>query len=540
MKRFDESGHPPADAGRIELRNRTSVEFGRIAADGSIPITINTQADVRAIDPRIYGVNFGGTAAAGYGSYFDRQGGNAQSRYNWQLNSDNRGKDWYYESIADSNSTAGFRATSHVQAARAIGAQSMLTMPMIGWTSKLGTNRAKKWSFSVAKYGAQQAVDPWNKDAGNGIKTNGSWITNNDPNDANQPVTESFYTPWIQQLVNSVGGPEWWILDNEPSLWHVNHRDVVPTGPRATDMVERMRKAALNIRNNNPSAKIAGGEEWGWNGYLYSPYDNWYGAKYGWNNLPDRQAAGGEDFSPWLLRQLAQIHQNTGVRMLDAFTVHYYPQGGEFDPPTGRQKHLRRNRSTRSLWDPNYTDETWINSKICLIPRIKQWVQSNYPGLEIGITEYSWGSDGHVSCATAQADVLGIFGREGLSFANRWTAPSSTSPVNKVFRLYRNAAGNNKGFGNQSVRCQVPNPDDLSAFAAIDTTDGALTVMIVAKAVTGQRTVRLNISGFRPRGLAIGWQLGDNNRITPLGWRRDPLRLKVPAPSVTLWRIPSA
>ncbi|MFY7952067.1 MAG: cellulase, partial [Armatimonadaceae bacterium] len=123
---------------------------------------------------------------------------------------------------------------------------------------------------------------------------------------------------------------------------------------------------------------------------------------------------------------------------------------------------------------------------------------------------------------------------------NRWTAPSSTSPVSKVFRLYRNAAGNNKGFGNQSVRCQVPNPDDLAAFAAIDTSDGSLTVMIIAKAVTGQRSVRLNITGFRPRGLAIGWQLGDNNRITPLGWRRDPLRLTVPAPSITLWRIPSA
>ncbi|MFY7952200.1 MAG: glycoside hydrolase family 44 protein, partial [Armatimonadaceae bacterium] len=160
MKRFDESGNPPADAGRIELRNRTPVEFGRIAADGSIPITINALADVHAIDPRIYGVNFGGTAAGAYGSLFDRQGGNAQSRYNWQLNSDNRGKDWYYESIADSNSTAGFRATSHVQAAHAIGGQAMLTMPMIGWTSKLGTNRAKKWSYSVAKYGSQQSVDP--------------------------------------------------------------------------------------------------------------------------------------------------------------------------------------------------------------------------------------------------------------------------------------------------------------------------------------------------------------------------------------------
>jgi len=86
---------------------------------------------------------------------------------------------------------------------------------------------------------------------------------------------------------------------------------------------------------------------------------------------------------------------------------------------------LRRNRSTRSLWDPTYTDETWINDKVRLIPRLKQWAAQYYPGTPVGINEYNWGAEDHINGATAQADVLGIFGREGLDLATRWTTPAA-------------------------------------------------------------------------------------------------------------------
>ena len=36
-----------------------------------------------------------------------RRGGNNTSRYNWQQNADNRGNDWFYESIAYDSATAG-------------------------------------------------------------------------------------------------------------------------------------------------------------------------------------------------------------------------------------------------------------------------------------------------------------------------------------------------------------------------------------------------------------------------------------------------
>jgi len=63
-----------------------------------------------------------------------------------------------------------------------------------------------------------------------------------------------------------------------------------------------------------------------------------------------------------------------------------------------------RLRSTRSLWDPNYPDESWIDGTeggptVRLIPRMRDWVASNYPGTKLTITEYNWGALDHIDGA---------------------------------------------------------------------------------------------------------------------------------------------
>ena len=118
--------------------------------------------------------------------------------------------------------------------------------------------------------------------------------------------------------------------------------------------------------------------------------------------------------------------------------MHYYPQGGEFSDDVSSSMQLRRNRSTRSLWDPSYVDESWINDRVQLIPRLKNWVKMYYPGTLIGITEYNWGAENHINGATTQADILGIFGRDGLDIAARWTTPASSTPTYKAMKMYRN------------------------------------------------------------------------------------------------------
>lgn len=519
-----------------------------LAQNPAVTVGVDAAADRRPISPLIYGVAYADFAQlADLNCPLNRSGGNAATRYNWQLNASNRANDWYYESISDGSAVAGAAADAFVADAKAAGAEAMLTVPMIGWVAKLGPNRSKLASFSISKYGPQTGNDwQWFPDAGNGIKAGGGFVTGNDPADANAPADSLFQRDWVQHLVGrwgtaAGGGLRFYVLDNEPSIWHATHRDVHPTGATMEEIRDKIFDYAAKIKAVDPSAVVVGPEEWGWSGYLFSGYDQQYGSLHGWGYLPDRASHGGADYLPWLLGQLRQREAATGQRLLDFFSVHYYPQGGEFSDDTSSAMQLRRNRSTRSLWDPSYTDESWINDRVQLIPRLRGWVAANYPGTKTALTEYNWGAEGHINGATAQADILGIFGREGLDMAARWTTPAASTPTYKAIKLYRNYDGNKSAFGETSVRAAVPNPDNLSAFAAERTADGALTVMLVGKQLSGETPVTVNLSNFTGAGSAQVWQLTNANvitRLSDLTYTGTSLQLSVPPQSVTLLVLP--
>jgi hypothetical protein len=515
-----------------------------LAQNPGVTISIDVTGGRHRIDPNIYGVAHASAAQLNdLNVPLNRNGGNNTTRYNWQQNADNRGNDWYYESIADASATAGERGDTFFSTSRTANAQAMLTVPTIDWVAKVAANRGKLASFSIAKYGAQTGNDwQWFADAGNGVLTSGQYVAGNDPNDANVPSSSSFQQGWIQHLVgrwgtNANGGVRYYILDNEPSIWHSTHRDVRPVGATMTEIRDKMVDYAGKIKAVDPSALIVGPEEWGWSGYLFSGYDQQYGGLHGWSVLPDRQSHSGADYLPWLLDSIRQSSAAAGRRLLDVFTVHYYPQGGEFSDDTSNAMQLRRNRSTRSLWDTSYVDETWINDKVMLIPRLRSWVNSYYPGTAIGITEYNWGAENHINGATTQADVLGIFGREGLDIAARWTTPASTTPTYKAMKMYRNYDGNRSAFGDTSVAATVPDPNTLAAFAAQRSTDGALTIMVINKALSGTTQATINIAHFADRGTAQLWQLTSTNAITrapDVNVTASSVPLTLPAQSITL------
>jgi hypothetical protein len=251
---------------------------------------------------------------------------------------------------------------------------------------------------------------------------------------------------------------------------------------------------------------------------------------------------------PWLLNQIHQHDLGTGQRLLDYFTLHCYPQGGEGGNDISSSTQLLRNESTRQFWDTNYVDQSWIgqqatNTILMLIPRMKNWVAANYPGTKIGITEYNWGAEPYINGATAQADILGIFGREGLDLATRWTTPDPSTPTYKAMKLYRNYDGNKSTFGDTSIQAVVPNPDNVAAFAAVRTGDGAMTIMAINKDLNNATPVTLNITNFTATGPAQVWQLTSANTISHLsntGLTNGVLSQVLPAQSITLFVLPGA
>jgi hypothetical protein len=426
----------------------------------------------------------------------------------------------------------------------------MLTLPMLGWVAKLDPGRGKLASFSINKHGPQSDHDwQWFPDAGNGLRSNGQPVTSNDPQDASVASTPAFQQGWVRHLVSrwggaASGGLRYYVLDNEPSLWHVTHRDVHPTGVKLEELRDKLLAYGAAVKAVDPDALLVGPEEWGWSGYFLSGYDQQQAQLRQASStaaLPDRAAHGGWDALPWLLDQLRSEAERTGRRTLDVLSVHYYPQGGEFSTDTSPAMQLRRNRSTRALWDPSYVDESWIATPVQLIPRLRGWVKAYYPGTRIALTEYNWGAEDHINGATAQADLLGLFGREGLDIAVRWGTPVATSPTYQAIKLYRNYDGQRSTFGDVSVSTTVPDPDAVSAYAALRSSDGALTVMVVAKLLSHDSTLTLELAGFPAAGAAQVWQLTASNTLThppdvPLSGTR--LSASLPAGSITLFVVP--
>jgi hypothetical protein len=510
-------------------------------------ITVDPSAGRHAISPLIYGVCFGSEAQLKALNFtVNRQGGNNFTRYNWKNNTLNNDADWYFESIPASDLTPGANTDQFIRDTKAAGAQPMISISMIGWVAKVTDPKKKLYSFSVAKYGPQQKTDPYLPDAGNGIRPDGSRITNNDPNDASVPIESAYQKEWIQHIVgkwkSSVsGGVRYYIMDNEPGLWHSTHADVCPFGPTYDEYLKDFLDYATMVKSVDPEAKVAGFEAWGWPELASSGADELYQSEHNWQGHPDMDAHGGMDYTPWLLQQIHKHDVATGHRLLDLFTFHIYPQGGESGTDNSSAIENLRNRSTRSFWDPNYVDESWIKNRVMMIPRMKALVAQYYPGTKIGLTEYNWGGENTINGATAQADILGIFGREGLDLATRWTVPDPSTPTFKAMQMYRNYDGHDSVFGDIGVSDTVPNPDDLSSFAAFRTSDRALTIMVINKSLDHAANIDLGIAHRTGNQKVDAWQLTAANviqHIAPMSCVGGHITGTLPVQSVTMMIVP--
>ena len=510
-------------------------------------VTVDVQANRNAINPLIYGVNYFEasdvtTLLEDLNAPINRYGGNRASTYNWELNSDNRGYDYFFESISDDDTTAGARGDIFINATQAAQSEPMVTIPMLDWIAKAGTAQPFLCSYPKTAYPTQAAFDQYDPNCGDGLTPDLSLINGADPTVALTQNSLDTQQSWVEHIIGAFGyarntGLKYYILDNEHDLWWETHHDATPNAPHNTDDFNRMVSYASMIKTLDPNAIVVGPEISGWTGYLLSPADWEYGQVNGYgggiNSFPDRMSIGDMDYAPWLLSQFqAFANSHGGQRLIDIFTVHYYPQGGD------------NNMNTRSLWDPNYVDPSWIDDKIMLIPRMKAWVAGNYPGTKIGITEYNWGNindeadNDNMGYAVNQADVLGIFGREGLDLATRFNAPIPGLPSYNAMKMYRNYDGSKSTFGDVSLSASVANPDTIAAFAAQRTSDNKITVMILSKYAMYTTPVTVNLSNFISSGTAQVWQLSGTGtsiqRLADATVNNSSISLTLPAQSITL------
>ncbi|MDX1934502.1 MAG: glycoside hydrolase family 44 protein [Capsulimonadales bacterium] len=534
-------------------------------SETSVAVTVDIAAERHPISPYIYGVAFGTPdEVKGLRPGLRRWGGNPNTRYNWLTNAWNSARDWHFLSHGDDPTKPGQAADSFIRESAASGATVLFTIPTIGWVTRTGVDKAG--SKNVPNEGGIPLKGPDGPIAGydpteNRRRTSVRSVARKgkpfDYPPVPQPenpgpdfaVAQDEFVHFLTKRFGTAAGSgvRFYAMDNEPDLWAHTHTDIKPALLGYDDLFGNFREYAAAVKAVDPTAMVTGPVSWGWTNYLYSPLDR---GTDNYRTHADRKAHGDLPFLVWFLRQAKNVERETGQRLLDVLDVHYYPQSDVYNEKADPETAARRIRSVRSLFDARYADESWIGEPVRLLPRLKEWVAQEYPGTKIGLTEWSFGGEKHISGALASAEALCLFGREDLYLASYWTTPKKDSPAYLAFRLLLNPEGEGKR-GVESVSCRAVSSNDsrLSAYATTDETRRLLALVLINKmpktAITvpidlraGSVSVKDPATVYRLTADGTGTKAQIDRSVKTIG--SDRFTLTVPPYSIVLLRVPLA
>jgi mannan endo-1,4-beta-mannosidase len=444
---------------------------------GELAFQIDPGKVIRKISPYVYGLN--SQSPGDTGASVRRNGGNRGSVYNWEGNFSNAGEDYQHQNDQWPCTILGIDRCG-VPAAQyldffaqneAARAETIVTVPMLDYVSadKQGPVKpeeqapSSRFVSSQAKKGRAFADAP---DLTDGMV---------------------YQDELVHHLVKKLGkaergGVRFYSLDNEPALWPSTHPRVHPERTTYEEVVRRSEASASAIKAVDPSAIVLGGVMFGWaelQSLSLAPDSARHNAEFG-------------TYTDYFLAALKRLEKKHGRRLIDVLDVHWYPEARGTQRITledaSRSTIAERLQAPRSLWDPSYTEKSWITQQtgrpIRLIPWLLDVIHKRYPGTELALTEYNFGATTHISGALAQVDVLGILGREGVHVASYWGKGAGVGElppyIASAFRMYRNYDGRGGKFGETAVQATNLNPDTASIFAAT-APDQSLSIVVINK-----------------------------------------------------------
>jgi hypothetical protein len=440
----------------------------------------------------------------------DRFGGNRLTAYNWENNYSNAGNDYNYQNdnFLSQSTTPGEAVRTRVAAARARGAGAIVTVPMLGYVSADGagptgitdaaraTRLATRFRVSQPFKGAALSLVP---NVSDGVVSQDefvNWVDKTFPGAATDPSRPILFS-----------------LDNEPDIWHSTHKEIQsdsadnPNRPRLQTydgFINTTIDYARAVKSVVPGATVLGPAVGTWTGAVTLGR---------WPSLDP--VYGSQNFFDVYLNRLKQAETTYGRRLVDALDLHWYPaagtSAGEISNDYATQDAAMINarlQAPRSLWDWTYNEGSWVNSvtggPIALLPRLRAQISARYPGTKVAITEYYYGRGGDISGGITQADVLGIFGREGVYAATFWpqagiwaspyggSGAKAYAYVFGAFRMFLNYDGSGGRFGDTGVAATTSDVVNSSVYASLNTSGQV--VLVALNKASSSKTVSLSVS----------------------------------------------
>jgi Glycoside hydrolase family 44 len=450
-----------------------------------------------------------------------RMGGNRLSAYNWETNYSNAGNDYEFHNDAflSESSRPGEAVRTRASAAFAKGQAFMATIPMLPYVAadQCGCNVGMTEAGRTARLAAHFKVSRAFK---------GSPLTAT-PNTGDSTVAQDEFVQWFESTFPGRSthptAPVFFSLDNEVDLWSSTHQEIYPNlnDNKSTPHLQTYRSLidtsivyARAVKSVLPNALVFGPAVATYAGI----------AVLGRYPTPDPEY-GTQNFVDIYLDRMKAAEATNGRRLLDVLDVHHYPaigtRGGEitndFAPQDSATIWARVN-APRTLWDPTFDEKTWVsgvtNGPVRLLPRLQAQIAQHYPGTRLAITEYYFGRGGDISGGIAQADALGVFGREGVFAATLWPqAGTYAQPYAgdgtkayayafAAFRMFRNYDGSGGRFGDSGLKASTNNVAASSVYAsrdssgnivliAINKTNAVLPARLAITGATGLRTAHV-------------------------------------------------
>ncbi len=457
--------------------NATGGSSGSLITPGApgsadVQFVVHTDLDRHAISPLIYGSNVTSDLASSRNPVI-RMGGNRLTAWNWENNASNAGSDYLFQNdgLLETSNTPGQAVTDLVNQTSSAQAALVLTVPIVDYVAA-----DKNGGGDVRNSGSNYLSTRFRQNRA----TKGAALSLT-PDATDAYVNQDEFVNWVKNAWPSLRVI--YSLDNEPDLWSATHAEVHPIAVGYVELVTRNITFATMIKSVAPSAEVCGPASYGWGGYVDL------------QSAPD--AAGKGEFLDYYLSKVHQAATTAGHRLVDYLDLHWYPEAtGGGQRVTGTQTDAAtvaaRVQAPRSLWDPTYVESSWIestiaNQPIALIPRMREKIAANDPGMRLAFTEWNYGAGQDISGAVATADVLGVFGREAVGLATNWPLASNESYTYAAFRAFRNYDGAGGAFGDTSVQATTSDLPTATIYGSVDAASGRPVIVLINKS-TSSRT----------------------------------------------------
>lgn len=496
---------------------------------GPVSFTIDA-ARTYPISRYIYGGNFLESPSAYGGATppreftLSRMGGNRLSAYNWETNYSNAGNDYEFhnDEFLSESTRPGEAVRTRADFAFSRGMAFLATVPMLGYvaadkcqcnvgTSDFDRDRRLATHFRVSR-------------AFKGASLSAS------PNAGDTEVAQDEFVHWFETTFPGRSthptAPVFFSLDNEVDIWHATHKEINsdigddPNKQRLQTyrgLTDTSIEYARAIKSVMPNALVFGPAVATYAGI----------AVLGRHPVPDPDY-GTDNFTDVYLQRMKAAEATYGRRLLDVLDVHYYPaigtRGGEITNDFAQQDSATvwaRVQGPRSLWDPTFDEKSWVsgvtNGPVMLLRRLQSQIASHYPGTKLSISEYYFGRGGDISGGIAQADVLGIFGREGVFAATFWPQAGlyaepwkgdGTKAYAYIFgalRMFRNFDGAGSSFGDTGLAATNSNTAATSIYASRDS--AGRVVLVAINKTQSVQSATITLSGITAVSAARAWAI---------------------------------